>query len=160
MLLLTGPISRLGKIPTEQQGLQKAAGGGWRARAAPRGLDSVEGSVFPPTGWRKSSDTLELPGHVGLCFSWSKQAELGCPLAPSPIPVQGGGVTLLETATALLTAQQNSIPRRGSGEMEGPYVPRCSLYTAPCLNPCLAASHGANRSLSCSSSFIVPEVLG
>lgn len=48
-----------------------------------------------PDGLEKSSNTLGLPGRVGLYFSWSKQAELGWPPAPSPIPVRGGGAMLL-----------------------------------------------------------------
>lgn len=81
---------------------------------------------------------------------------------PAPSPIARGGVMLLETSMALLlqavfTTQPHSIPRHGSGEMEGPYVLRCSLYTAPLLSPCLAASHVAHKFLSCSS-FIVPKV--
>lgn len=38
---LPSSISRLRKIPMEQQSLQKAEGGGWRGRAVPQGPGSV-----------------------------------------------------------------------------------------------------------------------
>lgn len=54
--------------------------------------------MFLLMGWRNA----QTPENVGLYFSWSKQAELGWPPAPSPITAQGSGVMLLEAPPALL----------------------------------------------------------
>lgn len=94
----------------EGKGCSVGMGPSWRGCVSPDGLE-------------KSSNSPEGSGHAGPCWSWSKQAELWC--LPAPGPMQGSGVTLLEPPRALLllvvfTAQPNAIPRRDSGETQGP----------------------------------------
>lgn len=64
-------------------------------------LTQLKALCFPDRP-EKSSDTLELPAHGGLYFSWSNHTEPRCPLAPSPISVQGSGMVLMKTVMVLL----------------------------------------------------------